>query len=99
MWKSKKLLEQEESEEWLSTSIKENIWKSEGANTWEWNEEICNNIKNHLISSSSEDWLSFIQDILKFANDLGEEVTLLGIYPNFKILQSNNDQIKIALID
>lgn len=73
--------------------------KSEGQNRKERNEEVCSNIRNHLTSSSSEDWQSFIQDILKFANDLGEELTLLGIYPNFKLLKNDNDSIKIALID
>jgi len=36
---------------------------------------------------------------MNLAHELGEELTLSGIYPAFEILQVNNDAIKQALID
>mmetsp|Transcript_10276 Transcript_10276/g.11523 ORF Transcript_10276/g.11523 Transcript_10276/m.11523 type:complete len:89 (-) Transcript_10276:2027-2293(-) len=37
--------------------------------------------------------------MLKMAQELGKHLTITGILPSFKILASDNDSIKIALIE
>ena len=56
-------------------------------------------IKGYLMNSNSDDWLTFVQNIMTMANQLGEELTLSGIYPAFEIISNNNETIKQALID
>ena len=43
-------------------------------------------IKGYLMNSSSDDWLTFVQNLMTMAHELGEELTLSGIYPAFEII-------------
>ena len=82
----------EEEEKWLSYSIKENIRNSEGNETLiKKDNEAFMRIKGYLMNSSSEDRLTFVQNLMNMAHELGEELTLTGIYEAFKTIAENND--------
>jgi hypothetical protein len=95
--KQQRRIQMDEEEKKLSDNIKK-------GNKLEQNEpkeesEAFRKIKDYLKNSPANDRLDFTQNLLKMAQELGKELTMLGVLPSFKILARDNDSIKIALIE
>lgn len=95
--KQQRLLQMEEEEKKLSDNIKK-ANKEQPAKIDE-ESEAFKKIKEYLKKSPSNDRLDFTQNLLKMAQELGKLLTISGVLPSFKILSTDNDSIKIALIE
>lgn len=97
--KQQRLNQIEEEEKKLSDNIKKT--NKEVAEKKEQNEEseAFRKIKEYLNKSPAADRLDFTQNMLKMAQELGKQLTVSGILPSFKLLATDNDSIKVALIE
>ena len=98
MKKKQQRLNKIENEEKM---LSDNIKKADKQHPTQINEEseAFKKIKEYLKKSPANDRLDFTQNLLKMAQELGKQLTISGVLPSFKILASDNDNIKIALIE
>lgn len=91
--KQQRLMQMENEEKKLSDNIKKANKEISEEN------EAFKKIREYLKKSPQADRLDFTQNLLKMAQELGKQLTINGILPSFKILASDSDSIKIALIE
>jgi hypothetical protein len=91
--KQQRRIQMDNEEKKLSENIKKGNKEESEEN------EAFKKIRDYLKKSPAADRLDFTQNLLKMAQELGKQLTINGILPSFKILASDNENIKIALAE